>query len=415
MIGIDVVEISRFRDMKNLEMFIHRVFTKNEAEYFATKTAAKNFYETVAGHYAAKEAFSKALGTGVRGFNLNNIEVCHDEMSMPYIRFGGARVNASLSISHSGTVAVAVVYIAENVPETGLPVYAGLDLYARLLPVRSDDCHKGDCGRVFVVGGSRGMIGAPCLAATGAMRTGSGLVTVGTPESQQPIAVVKLTEAMTVPLPETENGTLSLEALGMIKSGVSKSDVCVFGPGLSQNEDIPKLIDSLISGSTDFVIDADGLNAIAENMDILRKHKNRLSCNIVVTPHPGEMSRLCGTSVEAVENDRTGAAVEFAEEYGVVTVLKGKDTVIAAPDGRVHVNNSGNSAMATGGMGDVLSGVIGSFMGQGLDTYRAAVLGVFVHGVAGDLARKEIGDRGILASDLADRIPKAIRLVKNAE
>ena len=413
MIGIDVVEISRFRDMKNLEMFVRRVFTKNETDYFTTKTAAKKFYESVAGHFAAKEAFAKALGTGVRNFDMSDIEVCHDELGKPYIKFGGVTVNASLSISHSDTVAVAVVYISESIPGTELRFYDGIDKYAELMPKRNEDANKGDCGKVVVVGGSLGMTGAPCLAAMGAMRSGSGLVTVGVPKSQQPVVAAKLTEAMTVPLEELEDGTLSLDALREIKSRMNKSDVCVFGPGLSRNKDIGKLLDTILSGSTSLVIDADGLNAIAEDIVILKKHKNRMSCDVVITPHPGEMSRLCGKSVEAIQNDRTGTAAEFAKEYGVTVVLKGKDTVIASHDGRVTVNHSGSEAMASGGMGDALAGIIGSFVGQGLDCYEAALLGAFVHGVAGDLARSEIGSRGILATDLCDRIPKAIQIIQN--
>lgn len=415
MIGIDIVEISRFRDMKNLEMFMRHVFTTAETDYFTSKTAAKKFYESVAGHFAAKEAFAKALGTGVRGFNMADIEVLHDELGMPYIKFGGVRVNASLSISHSDTVAVAAVYISENIPGTGLKFYQGIDEYAELVPKRSAQANKGDCGKVFIIGGSLGMTGAPCLAAMGAMRSGSGLVTVGLPKSQQPIAAAKLTEAMTVPLEELSGGTLSLSALGEIKSRLSRADVGVIGPGLSKNSDIPKLLDSLISGSTTLVIDADGLNAIAGNMDILRKHKNRLSCDVVITPHPGEMSRLCGKTTAAIQNDRTGTASEFAKEYGVTVVLKGSETVIASPDGRTWTNRSGSEAMASGGMGDVLSGVIASFAGQGMDCFEAAVLGTFVHGAAGDLARSDIGDRGILASDLCERIPRAIRMITNAK
>ncbi len=414
MIGIDIVEVSRFRSMKNLELFIRRIFTDKEAEYFTSNAGAKRFYECIAGHFAAKEAFSKALGTGVRDFNMSDIEICHDDLGKPFIKFGGIEVNASLSISHSDTVAVAVVCLADDITGAGLPVYSGIDQYRKLIPERRDDFNKGDCGKLFIVGGSIGMTGAPCLAALGALRCGSGLVTVGVPRSQQPVVAAKLTEAMTVPLAELEGGTLSLDALGEIKSRVNKSDVCVFGPGLSRNDDIPKLIESLLGGTRSLVIDADGLNAISSNMDILRKHKNRRSCDVIITPHPGEMSRLCGKEIEAIENARAGTAKEFAEEFGVVVALKGKDTVIAAPDGRVHINNSGNSAMATGGAGDVLSGVIGSLLGQGAEPFEAAALGVFIHGVAGDLARHEIGERGILASDLADRIPKAIRLISRA-
>lgn len=412
MIGIDVIEISRFRDMNNLEMFIRRVFTQNEADYFVTKkNGARGFYAAIAGHFAAKEAFSKAIGTGVRGFSLADIEVCHDELGKPYLKFGGVTVNAAVTISHSDTVAVAAVYLPDELKCTGLPIYAGLDNYKELMPERMPHFNKGDCGKVFVVAGSTGMTGAACLSAAGALRTGSGLVTVGLPKSSQPIAAVKLTESMTVPLPENEDGTLSLNALGEIKSRMSKSNVCVFGPGLGRNADIAKLIDSLLCGSCDMLIDADGLNAIADDMDILRKHANRRSCRLVITPHPGEMSRLCGESIEAVQNNRVGVAKKFAKEFGVVVVLKGHETVIAAPDGRTHINNSGNAGMATGGTGDVLSGVIGSLMGQGLEPFEAAVLGVFIHGAAGDFARRDKGEFGMIAGDVAENIPEAIKLI----
>lgn len=416
MLGIDIVEISRFREMNNLEMFIRRVFTQSEADYFVTKKAAKGFYASVAGHFAAKEAFSKAVGTGIRGFSLSDIEVCHDELSKPYLKFGGVRVNGTLTISHSDTIAVAMVYLSDDISNVGLPLYTDIDAYKSLMPIRKQDSNKGDFGKVFIVGGSSGMTGAVCLSALGAMRCGSGLVTVGVPKSIQNIAAIKLTEAMTVALPEfIDGGTLSLTALGEIKSRLSKSDVCVFGMGLGENQDIPKLIDSLLNGSTDFVIDADGLNAISRDMDILRKHKNRQSCRVVITPHPGEMSRLCGESIESIQNNRVGVAKDFAAEYGVVVVLKGSNTVIASPDGEVQINKSGNPGMATGGTGDVLSGVIGSLMGQGLDAFSAAALGAFIHGVAGDLAARDKGEHGLIASDVIRNIPYAIKLIMAAE
>lgn len=414
MIGIDVVEISRFRDMKNSEMFLRRVFTQNETEYFVKKkNAAKNFYATIAGHFAAKEAFSKAVGTGIRGFSFSDIEVCHDELGKPYIKFGGCMVNAHLTISHSDTVAVAAVFITDDVQNLGMPLYRGMSEYKSLIPVRKSDFNKGDCGRVFIIAGSTGMTGAACLAATGAIRSGSGLVTVGLPKSSQSIAAIKLTEAMTLPLDENSDGTLSLSAIGDIKSKVAKSDVCVFGPGLGKNEDIPKLLDSLLSGSCDMVIDADGLNALAANIGVLKRHANRNSCKAVITPHPGEMARLCDESVDVIQNNRILYAKEFAKEYSVVVVLKGHKTIIAAPDGRMHINESGNPGMASGGTGDVLSGVIGSFIAQGLEMYEAAVLGAFVHGVAGDLAKKDKGEHGMCAGDLAEELPYAIKLILN--
>ncbi len=414
MIGIDIVETARFREMTNLEMFIRRVFTQGEADYFVSKqNAAKGFYASIAGHYAAKEAFAKAIGTGVRGFSLTDIEVCHNDLGKPYIKFGGSRVNAYLTISHTDLTAVAVVYLPDDIPQAGLPVYAGIDTYRELLPERMPDFNKGDRGKIFIAAGSVGMTGAACLSAVGALRCGSGLVTVGLPKSAQPVAAIKLTEAMTVPLEEDENGILSLNALGEMKSRISKSDVCVFGPGIGKNGDIGRLIESLISGSTDMLIDADGLNAIAEDTDILRKHANRQSCRVVITPHPGEMSRLCGESIEAIQNNRIGVASAFAKEFKVTVVLKGAGTVIASPDGRTHINNSGNPGMAAGGTGDVLSGVIASLMGQGLEPFEAAVLGVFLHGFAGDLACRDKSMYGMTAGDLAEMIPTAFQILNN--
>lgn len=415
MIGLDITDISRFREMKNLEMFIRRCFTVNEADYFAKNSGAKNFYASVAGHYAAKEAFSKALGTGIRGFSLADIEICHDKLGKPYIKFGGTRVGGALTISHSDTAAAAVVVLPEFFSADKMPIYPGIDTYRDLVPKRESGFNKGDCGKVFIAAGSTGMSGAACLSAEGALRVGSGLVTVGLPRSVQPIAAIKLTEAMTVPLAENEDGTMSLAALGEMKSRISRSDICVFGPGVGRNSDISKLIDSLISGSCDMLIDADGLNAISENMDILRKHANRRSCRVVITPHPGEMSRLCGESIEAVQNDRVGTAARFAAEFGVTVVLKGEGTVIASPDGRTHINISGNPGMATGGTGDVLSGVIASLMGQGLEPFEASVLGTFVHGMAGDIASREKGEHGMTAGDLAERLPEAMRILSIKE
>lgn len=415
MLGIDIVEISRFREMSNLEMFIRRVFTKSEADYLATKKAAKGFYSSLAGHFAAKEAFAKAVGTGVRGFSLSDIEVCHDKLGKPYLKYGGVTVNGALTISHSDTMAVAVVYMSNDISGVGLPMYTHIDEYKGLIPLREKNTNKGDFGKVFIVGGSQGMSGSVCLSAMGALRCGSGLVTVGVPKSIKNIVEIKLTEAITMPLPEIEeSGTLSLTALGDIKSKLSHSDVCVFGMGMGKNQDISKLIDSLLNGSTNFVLDADALGAIAEDMDVLRKHKNRQSCQIVITPHPGEMSRLLGESIETIQKARVSVAKEFAKEYGVIVVLKGSDTVIASPDGRVQVNKSGTSGMATAGTGDVLSGVIGSFMGQGLDAFDASVLGAFIHGVAGDLAVRDKGEHGMIASDVIENIPYAIKLVLSA-
>ncbi len=398
-IGTDIAEIERFSEMKNLEAFVERIFTEREREYFAS---LKNPTESIAGSFAAKEAFSKYLGSGFRGFGFLDVEILRSEEGKPYICFRGREVAADVSISHSKTNAIAVVCGEEFAAEEarlGL-----LKSYAKLLPQRYPDMNKGDCGKVFVIAGSVGMVGAACLCARATMRSGSGLVTLGVPQCVQPQAAVKLDEVMTMPLP-CRDGELCTDATEQIMEKVKKCDVCAVGPGLGRSDDIKEILKALLNQNTPLVIDADGLNAIAHDMSVL-KEKN---CSVVITPHPGEMARLTGLSIEEVEQDREGVAKKFAKEYDAVVVLKGHRTVIASPDEEVHINESGNSGMASGGMGDVLTGVIASLVGQGKEVYDAAVLGVFVHGLAGDMVAEDIGEFGLVAGDVAEKLPFAIK------
>lgn len=402
--GIDIVEINRFAEMKNLDEFLKRVFSRRERGYFSEKS---NPYESIAGHFAAKEAFSKYMGTGMRGFAWRDIEVLHDELSKPYIRFMGKNSSVDLSISHSKTHAVAVV-CGEESPMDGANA-EHIKEYKALLPKRENDFNKSDCGRVFIVAGSKGMTGAAALCAEAALRSGSGLVTVGTADSEQPVLAVKLTEAMTLALP-AENGVISENAIEEIIEKVKISDVCAIGPGLGKGDGLYKIIKTVLLEKKPTVIDADGLNAIAEHTDILDSGHG----DVVLTPHPGEMARLCKKSIEEIQNSREETAAEFAKKTNTTVLLKGKDTVIASPRGEVHINPTGNNGMATGGTGDVLTGVIAAFMGQGLRGFEAAVLGAFVHGLAGDIARDEIGVFGMIAGDVKDRIPKAILKLKES-
>ena len=401
--GVDAVEIERFARMKNLDAFVKRVFTRQESEYLKQKNTS---YESVAGFYAAKEAFSKYMGTGMRGFGWKDIEIRHDELGKPFVYFMGKPSAVDLSITHSKTIAVAVVCGEENA--VGGFLAEQIKAYRALLPVRREDMHKGDAGRVFVLAGSKGMTGAAALCAQAALRTGSGLVTVGTPASQQPILAGKLTEAMTLPLPE-ENGMVDISAADQIWEKAKEADVCAVGPGLGPAPALWQTIEKLLQTNTPLLLDADGLNALCAHIDIL-EHKR---CEAVLTPHPGEMARLCGKSIEEIQADREGTASAFAVRWGVTVLLKGKNTVIASPRGEVHTNPTGNSGMATGGMGDVLSGVIASLLGQGLSGFHAAVLGAFLHGLAGDLAAGELGQFGMIASDVVNKLPLAICKLQN--
>ncbi len=404
-IGTDIADIKRFYDMENLEAFSRRIFTKREREYFAT---LKNPIESIAGSFAAKEAFAKYLGSGFRGFGFLDVEVMHDGFGKPYIYFEGEPVDADVSISHSDTSAVAVVCGERGITSTDKEKKR---FYSALLPKRRDDINKGDCGRVFVVAGSRGMVGAACLCSRAAMRAGSGLVTLGTPECVQPQAAIKLDEVMTMPLPD-KDGALCVIAKEQIIETARRSDVCAIGPGLGVSEEIREIIKALLKEKTPLVIDADGLNVLAADISVFKED----SCSVVITPHPGEMARLTGLSIEEIEADREGVAAKFAKEYGLVVVLKGHRTVIASPSGEVHVNEAGNSGMASGGMGDVLTGVIASFIGQGVDCYEAAVLGVFVHSLSGDIMARATGRFGLIAGDVVKGVALAIKeLVKEIE
>lgn len=398
-VGTDIVEISRFEEMENLELFEKRAFTKREIEYFSS---LKNPYQSIAGAFAAKEAFAKFMGSGFRGFGLHDIEVLRDELGKPYLCFMGRRLDTDVSISHSKTAATAVV-CGEGLCIGGRNAEM-FKSYGALLPKRREDMNKGDCGRVFIVAGSLGMVGAACLCAQSAIRSGSGLVTLGTPRCVQPTAAAKLNEVMTLPL-EDKDGMISIAAADEIERRVAGSDVCAIGPGLGRGADIYEIVRRALCGETPCVLDADALNAIATNCDVFKEK----SCSAVITPHPGEMSRLTGLSIEEIEKDRESCALNFAKAYNVTVVLKGSKTVIASPSGEVHTNTTGNNGMASGGMGDVLTGVIASFIGQGKSVYEAAVLGVFLHGLAGDIAAEEKGEHSLIAGDVIEALPKAIK------
>jgi NAD(P)H-hydrate epimerase len=272
------------------------------------------------------------------------------------------------------------------------------------MPVRKEDSHKGDYGRVLVVAGSRGMTGAAYLASQGALKSGSGLVTNAVPESLNKIMEVKLTEVMTLPVAETEKQALGAMAKGEILDFSRKCDAVALGPGLGREAETCQLVLELLEGiECPIVLDADGLFALGGQLEPLRKRTART----VMTPHPGEMARLMGKEIGSVQSDRTEAAKSIAEVTGTIVCLKGHKTVVADPQGLVYVNETGNSGMATGGTGDVLTGMIASFIGQGVDDFSAAAVAVYLHGMAGDIAAEEEGPFCMTATDILDYLPEA--------
>ncbi len=274
---------------------------------------------------------------------------------------------------------------------------------------RKKNAHKGDFGHIFVLAGSKGFTGAAYLCAQGALLSGAGLVTLGIPNSLNVIVARKLTEAMTRPLPENKSGALSLAAFTKIKQFLPKVDILAIGPGLSQHSQTQRLIRKIISQlERPMVIDADGLNALKGHLDILKKTKSVK----ILTPHPGEMARLLGTNTKNVQNKRTGLAKKLSAMYNIITILKGHGTVVAAPDGRLYINKTGNPGMAKGGTGDVLTGIIAAFLAQRQEPFEAAKLAVHVHGLAADLAIRKTGQLSLLASDILDKLPQAIKKLK---
>lgn len=277
---------------------------------------------------------------------------------------------------------------------------------------RKSDTHKGSYGRVLVLAGSPGMTGAAYLCSKAALRSGSGIVTLGIPESLNPVMEMKLTCVMTYPLPETKASTLSNKGRKEILKLCESHDVVALGPGLSQQPETRELILWLIKNiDRTMVIDADGLNALTGNVNMLLKIKR----NAVLTPHPGEMSRLTGLgSAKDVQKERLNTATQFVQsiqkelgdEKKIVLVLKGDKTVVAGY-GKVYVNHTGNPGMATAGAGDVLTGIIVSLIGQGFDVFDASQLGVYIHGLAGDIASKKKGELSMIASDIIDCLPDA--------
>jgi ADP-dependent NAD(P)H-hydrate dehydratase / NAD(P)H-hydrate epimerase len=274
----------------------------------------------------------------------------------------------------------------------------------QLLPARPVTGHKGTFGHLLVVAGSPGKSGAAAMTAEGGLRAGAGLVTAACPASIREVLAVKLTEVMTVPLPDSA-GLLGPEALAPIEELWLDKKAMALGPGLGMSEGLCELIRSLVrSCPIPLVLDADGLNAIASDPSILLERRGP---SAILTPHPGEMARLGGGTVAQVEDDRVGTARAFARQYQVVLVLKGARTVTAFPDGRVRINSTGHPGMASGGTGDVLTGVIGGLLAQGLAPEEAATLGVFLHGLAGDRLRIRLGEAGMLATDLLRELPAA--------
>lgn len=312
----------------------------------------------------------------------------------------------------AGRLTVARICLPHGVVEEGAPgvEWITAERASALWPIREFSAHKGDAGRLFVLAGSVGLTGAATLTCEAALRCGAGLVTLGIPASLNDILEVKLTEAMTLPLPETPSRAHSPEAAETAREWVRRSDGFAAGPGFGRDPLSGELLRTLLADCpVPCVVDADGLNLLAP------ADEKTFPARCVITPHPGEMARLLGTEVAAIESNRVEAARNAAARLGCVVVLKGPATLVAAPDGRLGVNSSGSAALATGGTGDLLTGVIAAGLARGLDPYEAAVRAVFLHGVAGEVAGERFGAPGAVAGDVMNALPEALRRLHAGE
>jgi NAD(P)H-hydrate epimerase len=315
--------------------------------------------------------------------------------------FPGARLTGTLAVVDIGIAAAAL----EECPTRAELLDPGH--VARFIPDRRPDAHKGDCGHLLVIAGGFGKTGAAQLATRGALRAGAGLVTLVGPASLYPIYAVGVVEAMTDVLPDVEGRIRFDEAL--LRSLLEGKTAVVVGPGIGVDDETRKLVRWLVQcAAVPVVLDADALNGLAGDTGIL----GSAAGSLLLTPHPGEMARLAGMSTSAVQGDRVGSARRFASEHRCLLILKGARTVVADSTGSVWINPTGNPGMAAGGMGDVLSGILGGLLAQGVAPTEAARLGVYVHGASADQLANKFGDIGLLASDVAAGVPSELQALR---
>jgi NAD(P)H-hydrate epimerase len=309
----------------------------------------------------------------------------------------------------AGRIVVVDIGVPAAEVERGVTTFVlGAEDVRRHVPPRARETHKGSYGHLLIVAGSVGKTGAAALAARAAMRAGAGLVTVATAASVQPVVASLILEAMSEPVAETPARTISLEALDALRALAGRRDAVTLGPGLGLDEATQALARALVRDlGQPMVVDADALTALAGHLDRLRGAAGP-RC---LTPHPGEMARMLGASVADVQRDRIGTVRHFATAHETPVLLKGSTSVVGLPDGTVLLNPTGNPGMASGGTGDVLSGVLGAFLARGLQVGAALAAAVYLHGLAGDVGAERVGEESLVAGDVIEALPEAFRRV----
>ena len=392
MIGIDVLDIKKLKS-KN-KNFVKRVFSSEELFYAKSK---ENYFQTLAGMYAAKEAAIKAYGFSLSYIIKSRIEIKHYN-NRPILYLDGLFLSDDISISHDGNIAIAVC----NSQDFNLSLDNKLK---KMMPSRDINSHKGDYGRIVILGGSDGMSGSVYLSSLAALRSGAGLVYIICPKSISTILQIKCNEQIIHPV-NSPNFTYNESDLASTYEYLEGKDVLAIGPGMGRDNSLNLFISSILNRfSGKIIIDADGLNAVSFNKEILHNNKN-----IVLTPHLKEFERLIGLPISKINEDRCYYAKEFAKKYKVILVLKSEKTIVTDGD-RMYTNEIGNPGMATAGSGDVLTGVISSFLHR-LDPYDASCLGVYVHSLAGDIASYKLSEDSLIASDIVNNLYEATKILR---
>ncbi|MGB9720182.1 MAG: NAD(P)H-hydrate dehydratase [bacterium] len=296
--------------------------------------------------------------------------------------------------------------------DKGFPRIVEFDEIYRILPWRDPAGNKGTFGQVLIIAGARGFSGAAAMASISCLRTGAGFVRLAAPEGIMDSLEAKLLEVVKVPLKQTPEQTISMRAMDTVISLLDKSDAVIIGPGITTQVETARFVLNLLPKiGVPLVIDADALNILSQNSGIFKK----IRTDFILTPHPGELSRLTKLPIQKINEDRIDVALKYAKEFGGIMVLKGAPTIIASPDEKIYLNPTGNSGLATAGSGDVLVGMIGGLLAQGLAPLSSAVGGVFLHGLAADLFVKDHNEYSLIAGDLIDYIPKTLNHIINRD
>lgn len=370
--------------MRDHENFLAKVFNEDEIKRIEKR---KNPYERIAGMYAAKEAVAKAMTTGIGKISFHDIKIKYIE-NLPYAEVFDKKFY--LSISHEKNYAVAVAKLCEDSPEKIFDEKIILDEEIKSLwKNRDEDTHKGDFGKIAIVGGSLGMTGSSYLSSNAALKAGAGLVYNIVPREIIEIMSIKFIEPI----------AKAFDDLDEMEKFLGGLDCVAMGPGMGLGEYAREVFGKIIKTEKNLLIDADGLNILSKNLNLLEDRKNFTT---ILTPHEGEFARLTGLPLEEIKNDRERLAVDFAKKYKLVLVLKGHKTIVT--DGKeVYINKTGNSGMATAGSGDVLTGIISAFM-KNYSLFDAARLGVYVHGLAGDSYASKNSKTSLRARDLIENL-----------